>query len=773
MLRPVRPGASLLDWQDGQPVSRRFGDVYFSRASGIDETRHVFLAGNRLAQRFAALAADALFCVGETGFGTGLNFLCAWQLFERTAVPGAQLHFVSTELDPLPVQELEGALRLWPELARFGSALLAQYGALAPGWHRFLFDRGRVMLTLVVGDARETLAQLDGQIDAWFLDGFSPAKNPQLWEPSVLRAVADRSRSGATFATYTCAGAVRRGLEEAGFRVEKTKGFGPKREMLRGELARAMASSANAAASREAVVVGGGLAGASAAWSLAQRGWRVQLIERHAQLAAEASGNPQGVLYARLSPSHTPLSRLVLAGYQYSLRTLRSLLPCDGDAWSDAPVLQLAYDGQEGARQARLLELGLPEALLHAIAMDEASHLAGITLPAGGLLFPGGGWVHPPALCRALADHPHIAVRTAAPVLSLERGGGGWRLVTDGEVLAEAAVVVLAGGVESGAYPQTRDLPLRVNRGQVTLLPATPESRLLGAVLCAESYVAPARGGLHSAGATFARELSIEATAADNAENLAMLARLSPALFHALQGPTLAAQRLSGRAALRCVSPDYLPIIGSIGEGLYISTAHGSRGLITTPLAGEVLGAQLGAGPAPLPRDLMADEHAVEAGNRAQAAGASAQQANTRLTKVSEAVDNLDQYQASTQVEIHFRRSTTTLSPNAKDALDQLAQSMKGERGCLLEVQGFTSGRGNAAIQHSQKLADSVVRYLVINQQIPVYRIYKLGLGNAQLQSDSGDAVHGNVVQVTLMKNSVGDLQAGQQPPSMAQPQAE
>jgi tRNA 5-methylaminomethyl-2-thiouridine biosynthesis bifunctional protein len=605
MSRSVRPGTALLDWQDGQPVSRRFGDVYFSRASGIDETRHVFLSGNRLAQRFAALGADALFCVGETGFGTGLNFLCAWQLFERTAVPGARLHFVSTELDPLPVQELEGALRLWPELARFGSALLAQYGAPAAGWHRFGFDRGRVMLTVVVGDARETLTQVDGWMDAWFLDGFSPAKNPQLWEPGVLRAVADHSRPGATFATYTCAGAVRRGLEEAGFRVEKSKGFGPKREMLRGELAGPMKSSRSAPGLREAVVVGGGLAGTSAARSLAQRGWRVQLIERHSQLAAEGSGNPQAVLYARLSPAHTLLSRLVLAGYQYSLRTLRGLLPCDGDAWSDMPVLQLAYDSQERARQVRLLELGLPEGLLHAVDKDEATRLASIALSTGGLVFPGGGWVHPPALCRALADHPRIGLRTAVPVVSLERGSIGWRVVTDGEVLAEAAVVVVAGGVESGAYRQTRHLPLRVNRGQVTLLPATPESRQLGAVLCAESYVAPARGGLHSAGATFARELSVEATAADNAENLAMLERLSPALFHALKGPALVAQRLSGRAALRCVSPDYLPIIGPIGDGLYISTAHGSRGLITAPLAGEVLGAHLEAEPAPLPRDLM------------------------------------------------------------------------------------------------------------------------------------------------------------------------
>lgn len=602
-------GASLLDWEDGQPVSRRFGDVYFSRASGIDETRYVFLAGNRLAERFAALSAGAVFSIGETGFGTGLNFLCAWQLFDRTAVAGARMHFVSAELDPLPVHELEAALGLWPELARLRAALLSQYGALPAGWHRFVFDGGRVTLTLVVGDARETLAQVDARVDAWFLDGFSPAKNPQLWEPSVLRAVAAGSRAGATFATYTCAGAVRRGLEEAGFRVEKSKGFGPKREMLQGELAGSLEFPRSTLPAREAVVIGGGLAGTSAARSLAQRGWRVQLLERHAQLAAEASGNPQGILYARLSPVHTPLSRVVLAGYQYSVRTLSALLPCDGEMWSDAPVLQLAYDEQEAARQAKLLGLGLPVELLQGIDAHEASRLAGIPLAVGGLAFPAGGWVHPPALCRALVDHPGITVLTGARVMSLEQSDAAWRVVTDGRILAEAPVTVLAGGVESGAYAQTRDLPLRPNRGQMTLLPATPQSSQLRAVLCAGSYVAPARNGLHSVGATFARESSVEVTTADNAENLAMLEKLSPALFRALEGPALAAQQLSGRAALRCGSPDYLPIIGPVGDGLYISTAHGSRGLITAPLAGEVLAADLEGEPAPLPRDLMAAVH--------------------------------------------------------------------------------------------------------------------------------------------------------------------
>ena len=336
---------------------------------------------------------------------------------------------------------------------------------------------------------------------------------------------------------------------------------------------------------------------------------RVQLIERHSQLAAEASGNPQGILYARLSAAETRLSRTVLAGYQYSLRTLRSLLPCDGEAWSDAPVLHLAYDEEETARHAKLLGLGLPVELIRAVSADEATRLAGVSLPVGGLVFPAGGWVHPAALCHALADHPHIIVRKGIRVLSLERSAAGWRVVTDGQSVPEAPVVVLAGGMESAAYPQTRELPLRRNRGQVTLLPATPQSHRLKAVLCAGSYVAPARNGLHSAGATFARESSIEVTTADNAENLAMLEKLSAELFRALEGPGLVASQLSGRAALRCGSPDYLPIVGPVDEGLYVSTAHGSRGLITAPLAGEVLAAQLEAEPAPLPRDLMQAVH--------------------------------------------------------------------------------------------------------------------------------------------------------------------
>ena len=167
----------------------------------------------------------------------------------------------------------------------------------------------------------------------------------------------------------------------------------------------------------------------------------------------------------------------------------------------------------------------------------------------------------------------------------------------------------------------------------------------------------------------------------------------------------------------------------------------------------------------------LADQHAVEATNRAQMAHQTAEQAGTQLTSVSHVVENLDQYQNADQVEIRFRPGAATLSANAKEALDRLADSMKEQKGWLVEVQGFSPGRGSASIQHSQRLADAVVRYLVINNQVPVYRIHELGLGNAKVQTASANGeeqsshARGSRVQITVLKNDVSGLQAGQQPP--------
>lgn len=631
-----------MEWLDGQPYSSRFGDVYFSRASGIDETHHVFLDGNRLAERFAGLASRANFAIGETGFGTGLNFLCAWRLFDQVATAQARLHFVSTELLPLSVEDLGRALALWPELGPYAAALLAQWDDLASGWQRFLFGGGRVTLTLLIGDARDTLPQLDAEIDAWFLDGFSPAKNPELWTHELMRSVSRCSRPGTTFATYSSAGDVRRALEAAGFRPEKVRGFGPKREMLRGECVAPVARPYRApwlerprrtVAPRDAIVIGGGLAGTAAASSLAARGVHVTLLERHAALAAEASGNAQGVLYAKLSPHDTALSRLLVAGYQFSLREIGRLVPEDRMTWSRCGVLHLAHDESEEIRQRLLAGQGWPRSFLRSVDVVEAGAIAGVEVPGGGLYFEGGGWVHPPALCEALARHARIATLPMHEALRVERlASGRWLVSSADGWTAEAGLVVLATAADTRAFAASAHLPTHVIRGQLTYLPQVDMSARLATVLCGEGYIAPARGGSHCLGATFGiRDASIAFRAGDHRENLALLHALSPALADAFAETTRDLDRIGGRAALRCVAPDYLPIVGPLLDavifgdrfarlskdattrfrdeapwldGLFVSVAHGSRGLITAPIAGELIAAQALDEPAPLARSV-------------------------------------------------------------------------------------------------------------------------------------------------------------------------
>ena len=639
-MKSVLPHAQL-DWDDqGLPRSRVFDDVYFSDLSGLDETRYVFLEQNALSERFAALQPGQRLVIGETGFGTSLNFLCAWQLFEQQAVPGARLHFVSVEKYPLSLPDLQRALALWPELKLFADQLLAQYVAIHQGFQRLVLDNGRVTLTLLIGDALEQLPQLDAQIDAWFLDGFAPAKNPDMWTAELFAELARLAAPGSTISTFTSTGWVRRLLNAAGFKMKRTPGIGHKWEILRGvfvgwppdaapppEPKPWFARPQPLAGERHALVIGAGLAGCATAGSLAARGWRVSLLERHAALAQEASGNPQGVLYLKLSAHGTALSQLIVSGFGYTRRVLEHLQR--GADWDNCGVLQLAFNAKEADRQAQLAA-AFPADLLHVVDREHAEVRAGIALPSGGLFYPEGGWVHPPALCAWQAAHPNIEVLPHHEAMQLRRVHGQWQAWDGDRLLAEAPVVVLAGAAEIKRFDFSSDLPLKRIRGQITRLPQTVDSQSLSTVVCAEGYVAPARLGEHTLGASFDfTNDDLTPTAAEHVGNLQMLEEISNDLVTRLGAGNLQPEALEGRAAFRCTSPDYLPIVGPLAaaqaftdaysvlgkdarqtpdipcpwlEGVYINSGHGSRGLITAPLSAELLAAWLDNEPLPLPR---------------------------------------------------------------------------------------------------------------------------------------------------------------------------
>jgi tRNA 5-methylaminomethyl-2-thiouridine biosynthesis bifunctional protein len=636
-----------LDWRadDGDlmaPFSTDYDDVYFSRQDGREESRFVFIDNNDLPRRFADWHHRRPFTIGETGFGTGLNMLCAWACFDEHAPAGARLHLVSTEKHPLTREALERAWRIWPQLSRQATELIAQWPPAVAGVHRLQLDT-RVTLDLHFGDAADCLSRLDGQVDAWFLDGFAPSKNPDMWQPALFEALAAASRPDATFATFTCAGFVRRGLAAAGFRWHKVPGFGRKREMLRGERDETSQPAPRAAtpwfhpppagSASHVAVIGGGIAGTSVAAALARRGSQVTLIDR-AGVASGASGNPQAALYVKLAIETNLQSRFYLAALLYTQRWLARLDP-ERRWWSDCGLLQLAGEARDVERQSRFLHnYDLPPAVVSASDPARATALAGIDIAQSALHYRHGGWVDPVALCRHLAATPGVETRQAE-LGALRQTEGGWELQLDRETLNVDQVVLAAG---HASRDWLDGLPLQAIRGQISTL-ALPRPTPLSQVLCAEGYVMPAREGKLTFGATFSpNDDDSELRQSDHQRNLDELGRTAPSIAAQFADATSALCR--GRASVRAASPDKTPYAGPLPDvarwrrdyaalskdakraiassgdhypglhpGLWVSTAHGSRGMVSAPLCAELIASRIHDEPMPLERELIDHLH--------------------------------------------------------------------------------------------------------------------------------------------------------------------
>ncbi|MBF56135.1 bifunctional tRNA (5-methylaminomethyl-2-thiouridine)(34)-methyltransferase MnmD/FAD-dependent 5-carboxymethylaminomethyl-2-thiouridine(34) oxidoreductase MnmC [Halomonas sp. FeN2] len=636
-----------LTWNEGAPHATAFDDIYFTRGDGRAETEHVFLGANQLPERFAAWEAARPFVIGETGFGTGLNMLCAWACFEQHAPPSARLHLLSTEKFPLDLAALEQALASWPSLATYTQALCAQWPAAVSGIHR-LHLTDRVTLDLHFGDTTERLEQLDGQVDAWFLDGFAPSKNPDMWQPELFNAMAARSRPGATFATFTCAGIVKRGLKAAGFSWKKVPGYGRKREMLAGSIETPPADQRRqatpwftpppAAPAKHVVIVGAGLAGSSVAAALARRGVKVTVLEREAP-GAGGSGNRQGALYVKLAAETNHQSRVYLAGLLYSQRWLAQQ-HANQTLWQPCGVVQLASSDKEARRQQRFIEQHpLPPEVVTGMDNPTLTETAAITVSAPhGLYYPQAGWVRPKALCEHLLSQPGISLQQGE-ISSLTQRETGWQLnLADGSTL-EADQVVIASAHLANRFAQTAELPLQSVRGQISELTLPDAVEGPKRVVCAGGYVAPALDGVLTFGASFVpNNATTDVTNDDHQRNIDELRQTLPALVEELEqaGIELTPEHLKGRAAVRAASPDKTPYAGQVPvaeawrtdysllskdatrvaetpgrhyPGLWISTAHGSRGLASAPLCAEVIASRICDEPMPLEAPLVDHLH--------------------------------------------------------------------------------------------------------------------------------------------------------------------
>lgn len=610
---PLTPAAVDYD-ADGRLFSPVYGDVYHSPSGALGQAEHVFLRGNGLPDRWRGRAA---FTVCETGFGLGLNFLALWKAWRDDPQRPAALHVVSMEGHPFRREDLAALLssRVPEPLAGLAQRLAAQWPALLPGLHRLEFEDGAVTLTLGFGDAQVLAPRLSARVDAFFLDGFAPERNPRMWAPSLLRSLAELAAPGATVATWACTGELRRTLQDAGFEVRRAPGYGGKWHMSVGAARREGSRAAPAAsdAARHAVIVGAGLAGAGIAQALTGRGWRVTVLD-----AARGQGAPAhaGHLAAALTPvvarDDNPRARLSRAGGARA-RARWQGLP-GGAAPRICGTVQVERDAGRSAALADTLEtLAFPPDWVRQVDRDEASALAGLPLARGGAFFSQGMLVQPGMLIEALLAAPGVTV-LAGKAARVERAGQDWS-VRDGcgAELARAATVILANAAgarevlsDSGLLdPLPRVAQMHALAGEITLVPAAALSGGPRCIVGGEGYLLPDVGAGCVVGSTYVHDAAQARIGADGQRvTLGKAAGLLGDRFPAFEA--LVPGSLPGWAGWRAVLPGRLPAVGELphAAGLWLAVGYASRGLSWSALMGDLIGARLQGEPVPLETDL-------------------------------------------------------------------------------------------------------------------------------------------------------------------------
>jgi len=584
------PPLPELNWKDdGTPEATAHGDIYFSRDGGLDETRAVFLAGNGLPERWTGRER---FTIAELGFGTGLNFLAAWQMWlAHRPSPTAHLHFVSFEGFPLDAADAARALTAWPELAPLSEKLTQKWPHRARGVRRIDWPEDGISLTLHIDEIAAALPASRLKADAWFLDGFSPAKNTAMWDDAIYPLIAKRSATGATIGTYTVAGHVRRGLSEAGFTVQKAPGYGRKRDRLEASIDAPPPAPSDfyglrspASAPRKVAILGAGIAGASLAHALAARGADVHVFDPSGP-ASGASGNPMALAMPRLDAADTVQARLLIDAYLHARAFYKGLPGAElGE------VRQMPRDEKETARFAKVLaDPPLPLEDLEAIA-------------GGGLLHKQAIILRPKTVIEALLSSQSIALN------------GSWSGTSFGTSDHDFDAVTHASGMAVNASAPWLDMTPK--RGQVEHIDDAPRT---APAAVASGHYAITSGKERLWGATFEAASEPILTDAARFENNQKLGELAP--WIATEART---RTQTSRASIRATTPDRLPLIGALpdepsmretfaayakGQQIqedaplmpkqYIATGYGSRGFTWAPWAASILTAQLFGEPAP------------------------------------------------------------------------------------------------------------------------------------------------------------------------------
>ena len=637
--------------EENTPVSDKFDDVYFSNQDGLAETHYVFLEGNQLWERWVNYQ-EAHFVIAETGFGTGLNFFAVTTLFRefRQKYPDSplkRLYFISFEKYPLALDALQQAHLAYPQFSHLAQHLQQHWLNPIQGCYRFHFDE--TTLDLWFGDVAENLPQLgdymNDKIDAWFLDGFAPSKNPDMWNEQLYQQMFRFTKPQGTFATFTAASAVRKGLENSGFDITKRKGFGKKRECLSGQKTYEKMTALSAPwfhsqpanlNEQDIAIIGGGIASLCTAISLVKRGAKITIYCEDEQAALNASGNKQGAFYPQLSDDNERNIRFYIHAFAYGHQFLQWAIQQKIEFEHEfCGVALCAYSNKTENKLNKIAELNLPSDLYQSLSQTELSKKVGLPLPFGGGFIPQGAWLAPRQLVQdafAFLEKQSIQIKTSQKVTALSQTEHGWQIKTAENETFNHEVIVLANGHKLTEFEQTRKLPLYPVRGQVSQIPTSANLLKLKTVLCYDGYLTPVDQAKtsHCIGASHVRDNATrEFSLIEQQENQQKIQQNIPEDWT----KEVDTSGNIARIGVRCSVRDLTPMMGAVPHfsaqqtqyqnlfnlrrrkqtieqaenypNLYLIGALGSRGLTSAPLLGETLASLIYGEPLPMSEDLI------------------------------------------------------------------------------------------------------------------------------------------------------------------------
>lgn len=603
-----------LEWQqiDGidVPVSKQFGDVYFSKDNGLLETRHVFLNGNDLPERLSNLQPFEYFSVGETGFGTGLNILALWQLWQQVRPNNhSHLHAISVEKFPLSKTDLIRALNVWPDLKPIANQLIAQYPHPIAGCHRLSFPEERFSLDLWLGDAHDVFPSMakTSSVNAWFLDGFAPACNPDIWEEQVLNHIVRLSGIGTTFSSFSVAGVLKRGLTQHGISISRPRGYKHKREMLKAIWLPAEPENTSDAVDTQSVlnqnqpdqvpqafkqrqiaIIGAGIAGLTSAWAFAERGHQVTLYDQSEPLAG-GSGNPLALLNPKLCPIEQSHEHLMTLAWQHALQHYPKF-----QAFRPIQVHQLALKKAEDLLD---LEQQYPADLLTA---ETATDSALIT-EYPSLNLTEAGAVSPHQLRDQILAHPLIQyVQAKITQIHPEHN----ELFNEqAQSLGQFDHVIVCCARHTTAFFEHYPV-LKPIRGQVSWVENTAQPLALNQAYSYGGYCMQLDAQQFILGASFyPNRDDSDVLLEDHVHNYELIHSIFPHYAQSLPDVTT----WQGRASVRAQSLDYFPVLGKMSEQteIYSFAGLGSKGFLFAPLCSEILAAQILKEACPVPEPLL------------------------------------------------------------------------------------------------------------------------------------------------------------------------